>query len=38
MDERSEIVETLELLYDLIGERETENLWLNYEPMDVMES
>lgn len=38
MDERSEIVETLELLYDLIGESETENLLLNYEPKDVMES
>lgn len=31
-------METLELLYDLIGESETENLRLNYEPGDIMES
>ena len=31
-------METIEILYDLIGESETENLWLNYEPRDIMEN
>lgn len=30
-------MELMDILRSLIGEDETENLWLNYEPNDIME-